>query len=431
MTSGSGVEAVGLTSARHSRATARLLLLLIAVTVAGLYVCASSRVYRAERWGDDLTPENLKMASRLEPSNAEFVYKLGRYFLLVQNFSDSIANLQSAISLNPYDARYWLDLAGADLATDNMAGAQQALAHAVSTDPTTPEVLWQTANFELVQGDTATAVHRFHDLVEHDQQSLSEVLNVCWRATRDPNLIAENVLPANPAAYFTFIRFLANKNQPDAARDAWAHLIALKQPFPVFQAFTYLDYLISRGQFTEASEAWAQLASVNPEFHEYVPEGNLIVNGSFEFDLLNGGLDWRYSPKAGASVIVDDHRAHSGNRSLEITFDGAPDDSGVMQFVPLRANTQYRFSGFLMAEDLETVSPPRFSLLGLHRQYLLTSGVSGSTGWQELDGEFTTGNEDDLLLLRIVRVPGQRLIRGKLWVDDLKLSPTAANRTPE
>ncbi len=417
------------TQVRGLPLTARIILLLAVLAAAGLYLRTSFRVYRAERWAENPTPENLETASRLEPSNAEFRYRIGRYSLLMQDFPDAIANLQAAIAVNPHDAHYWLDLASADLATDNVAGIQQALAMAMEADPTTPSVIWQTANYELVQGETALALRRFHDLVEHDPDMLAPVLNVCWRATQDPELIAERVLPKRPEAYLTFMRFLENKRPPGAPTRVWPHLIALQQPFPVRLAFPYLDYLISRGEFAQASQGWSELVSVNPKFQAYMPDANQIVNGGFELDVLNGGFDWRYARNPGASVIIDDHRAHGGHRSLAITFDGNPDDSGVFQLVPARANTLYHFSGYLMAEDLETISPPRFSIFGLraHKQYLLTNGVTGSTDWQEFQGEFTTGAEDELLLVRIVRVPGQRLIRGKVWVDDVKLVPEAIN----
>jgi tetratricopeptide (TPR) repeat protein len=419
-------EDAGRKAARALPIAARIVLLVAAVAAAGLYLRASSRVYRAFRWAEDGTQENLKAAARLEPSDAEFRYRIGRYSLLVQDFPNAIGEIKAAIALNPYDARYWLDLASACLATDDLAGTQQAIARAMEADPTMPRVVWQAANYELVQGDMALAMRRFHDLVEHDPASLMATLNVCWRATRDPDLIAEKVLPARPDAHFAFINFLQNKRPAEASDKAWLHLIALKQPFPVQLAFPYLDYLLSRGESAEAEEAWTQLAIANPKFRPYVPSEDEIVNGGFELELLNGGLDWRYSAKKGASVIIDLNRAHTGNRSLAITFDGAPDDSGVFQLVPVRGKTRYQFSGFMMAEDLETVDPPRFSVFGLytHKQYVLTDGVTGSTGWQELQSEFTTGLEDDLLLVRIARGPSQRLIRGKIWVDDVKLVPT-------
>jgi tetratricopeptide (TPR) repeat protein len=409
----------------HGLPIAKVVLLVAALASIVLYLRASSRVYRAGRCAEVVTLENLKTAARLEPTSAEFRYRLGRYFLLMQDFPNAIAYLKAAIALNPYNARYWLDLAGADLATDNLPGAQEALARAMEADPTTPEVVWQTANYELVQGDTELAMRRFHDLAEHDPETLLAALNVCWRATRDVDLIVEKVLPARPDAYFTFIRFLLNTRSPDAPVRVWTHLIALKQPFPAQLAFPYLEYLTGRGEFAQVKEAWAQLAIANPGLRPYVPSEDKIVNGGFELDSLNGGLDWRYSATDGASVIIDLSRAHTGKRSLAINFEGTPEDSGVFQLVPVRGDTRYQFSGFIMAEDLETISPPRFSVSGLrgNQQYLLTAGVSGSTGWHELQGEFTTGPEDDLLLVRIVRVPSQRLIRGKIWVDDVKLVP--------
>jgi len=41
--------------------------------------------------------------------------------------------------------------------------------------------------------------------------------------------------------------------------------------------------------------------------------------------------------------------------------------------------------------------------------------------WHEQRARFQTGTNTNLVLLRIVRQPGVPLIRGKLWIDDLKL----------
>jgi len=418
-------EAGAKPAARGGLLPMRIFLLLAVLVAVGFYVRATSRAYRAFLWAENFTPENLRTAARLQPDNAEFHYRLGRYSLLMQDFPSAITDLTAAIALNPHDARYWLDLASANLATDNPALTQQALARAIEADPTTPEVVWQTANYELVQGDTELALRRFHDLVENDDEAMLKVLNVCWRATRDPDLIAEKVLPPRPDDYFTFIRFLQNKKPPQAADNVWSHLIALKRPFAPSLAFPYLDSLIGRGELAKAEEAWAQLAVANPEFRPYVPSDDRIVNGGFELDLLNGGLDWRYSPQQGASVVIDDRRAHTGNRSLSISFEGSPADSGVIQLVPVHGNTHYQFRAFMMSEDLETTSPPRFAIHGFshNQQYLLTDGVTRAPGWQELTGEFTTGPQGDLLLVRIARVPSQRLIRGRIWVDDVALLP--------
>ncbi|HVO80503.1 MAG TPA: hypothetical protein VMT28_07220, partial [Terriglobales bacterium] len=216
-------EVAAAKAARPLPVAARIALLVAALAVAGLYLHASSRLYRAFRWAEDGTPQNLKTAARLEPMDAEYRYRIGRYSLLMQDFPNAIDEVKAATALNPYDARYWLDLASAYLAADHPAETQQALARALGADPTMPDVVWQVANYELVEGDTALAMQRFHDLVEHAPETLPATLNVCWPATRDPDLIADKVLPARPEAYFTFINFLRNKRRPEASDKVWSH----------------------------------------------------------------------------------------------------------------------------------------------------------------------------------------------------------------
>jgi hypothetical protein len=41
--------------------------------------------------------------------------------------------------------------------------------------------------------------------------------------------------------------------------------------------------------------------------------------------------------------------------------------------------------------------------------------------WKETGGTFMTGPQTSLILLRIARVPSGSPIRGKLWIDGLKL----------
>ena len=67
---------------------------------------------------------------------------------------------------------------------------------------------------------------------------------------------------------------------------------------------------------------WQQAA---PRFglSAYVPTGrNLIVNGDFSLDVLNGGFDWQYQKQRSVTLTLDPSDFHGGHRSLLITFDG-------------------------------------------------------------------------------------------------------------
>jgi hypothetical protein len=53
--------------------------------------------------------------------------------------------------------------------------------------------------------------------------------------------------------------------------------------------------------------------------------------------------------------------------------------------------------------------------------YVLTDDLLDTNPWHEQHARFQTGPNTNLVLLRIVRQPGAALIRGKLWIDDLRL----------
>ena len=52
------------------------------------------------------------------------------------------------------------------------------------------------------------------------------------------------------------------------------------------------------------------------------PARNLIVNGDFSLDVLNGGFDWQYQKQQSVTLTLDPSEFHRGTRSLLIAFDG-------------------------------------------------------------------------------------------------------------
>jgi hypothetical protein len=56
-----------------------------------------------------------------------------------------------------------------------------------------------------------------------------------------------------------------------------------------------------------------------------------------------------------------------------------------------------------------------------NESYVLTDDFLNDNPWHEVTAGFKTGPDTDLLLLRVVREPARPLIRGKLWIDDVRL----------
>ena len=70
-----------------------------------------------------------------------------------------------------------------------------------------------------------------------------------------------------------------------------------------------------------------------------------------------------------------------------------------------------------------TASGPRFAIADAYNNasYVLTDDSMGTNPWRLQEARFRNGPNTQLVLLKITRDPAGPLIRGKLWIDDLKL----------
>jgi hypothetical protein len=399
---------------------------LLCLVFVGLYLQWARHAYLASHLAAVPDSPNLQKAIQLEPSNAEYRDLFGRNLALSgESLDEAIANYRIAVHLNPYVARYWLDLAGAYQVAGRTREQEESVERAVEADPTTPHVAWEAANLFLVQGDREKALHYFRVVLSNDPDAVDSALQLCWQGTEDENQILAQALPARPNLYLSFLRLLIHKQQTAAAENVWNRLIGLNQAFSTKLAFPYFRFLIAQQEVPAAQTAWQQLAVLDRSIQPYLPSReNLIVNGGFEENVLNGGFDWWYDSNPHAALAIDTSEFHSGTRSLSITFDGRnPGDAGIFQFIPVKPNTDYEFSAVSRTEDIESASGPRFAIVDAYTNasYVLTDDLLDTNPWRVQQARFQTGPNTNLVLLKIVRQPAGPLIRGKLWIDDLRL----------
>ena len=395
----------------------------------GLYLLFAGRAYLAAHLAAKPELPNIQRAARLEPSNAEYRALLGRNLALSgETLDEAISDYRTAVHLNPFEPRYWLDLAGAYQVAGRMDEQAQSVAHAVEADPTTPHVAWEAANFFLIQGNLGKALRYFRTVLANDPDAVNYALQLCWRATGDANQMFDQALPRRADLYLSFLQLLVSKQEVVAAENAWGHLIGLRQTFPPKLAFPYFRLLIAKQEVSAAKTDWQQLAQVDEEIQPYLPSGeNLIVNGGFEENLLNGGFDWWYESNSHAALAIDTDQFYGGTRSLSVTFDGrnAP-DAGIAQLIPVKPDTDYEFSAESRTQDIDSASGPRFTITDAYANssYVLTDDLLGTNPWHKQQARFHTRPSTNLLFLRVIRQPAAPLIRGKLWIDDVRLVET-------
>jgi hypothetical protein len=204
-------------------------------------------------------------------------------------------------------------------------------------------------------------------------------------------------------------------------RNAEAHNLCIAPDVAVSAA----NALLLGKRPAEARAVWTDLTKEQPRFHDYTAgPDNLVVDGGFEFELLNTALDWHLTPVPGVTVQTDGAHSHSGDRSLLIQFQqGAPQDAGVYEIIPVTGGAHYRFSLFTRVEDLRSAAPPKLVIEDDATGALLleTRELVGSSAWQQFAADIRTSPTTTALRVHITRNTDAALIKGKLWLDDVVL----------
>jgi tetratricopeptide (TPR) repeat protein len=398
-----------------------------AIALCLVYVLLAGRLFAGSLFGERVEFASLQRAASLDPWDADYRNHLGRYYALVaRDPGAAIEPYRAAVQLDPHSARYWFDLASAYQVLGDVSNQTLALEHAIQADPTTPDVAWEAANFFLVQGEDAKALREFRVVLQNEPTLADPAIQFCWRINPDVDVLLRDVVPPRPEAYLAFLSLLMRKQETAGTAKVWAALAAGPQTFELRYVNAYLQYLLNHQDVDQARLVWQQAA---PRFglSAYVPSGrNLIVNGDFSLDVLNGGFDWQYEKQPSVTLTLDPSDFHGGHRSLLITFDGpGVTDAGIRQFIAVQPNTTYDFSAYYKNGEIEGAGAPHFTIQDVYTKAVLydSDELKEPGFWKSATGEFTTGADTKLVILHVRRLPEGSPIRGKLWVDDFRLTP--------
>ncbi len=231
-------------------------------------------------------------------------------------------------------------------------------------------------------------------------------------------------MPPKPGVYSFFLEFLISKKETAAAAKVWAAMVQLGQPIERRYVFAYIHYLILAQEVDQARLVWQQASGLS-QLSAYQPTAeNLVVNGDFTRDVLNGGFDWSYRQSADVSLALDPTQFHTGNRSLRMVIDSRGlEDLGLQHLIAVTPKTTYEFSANFRSEDMKGAGGPRFVLQDVYSgtSYFSSDTLTDAGFWKNTSGDLTTGPDTKLLLLRLQRIPVGDPIKGTLWIDGIRL----------
>jgi tetratricopeptide (TPR) repeat protein len=419
--------------------TLKLLLLISAAAIAAVIVWQAGQFWLARRGLDSQQLPQLENSVALVPGNGEVWDHLGRlrqWDMANEDLAGAVADYRMAVKVDPLNATYWIDLAGALEANGDDSGARQAFARAQYVYPKSADVAFNYGNFLLRHDDPADGYRQFQLAAYGDPRLLPLIVSRAWRSTENVNQLLDQILPQNADAYLQSIEFFRSIHQADPALTVWGRLMKLGLRFPLSRSFPLLDELIEEDRSTDARRVWREAILAAGFPYSDPPDHSLVWNGNFRSDFANGGLDWRWWAISGLLLDFDSEPGPNGSRAVRLDFSGGANLALIVpfQFVPVEPNSAYHFHAYMRAEQITSDSGLRFLVADPNHDNtlnLISDNFVGSHGWSPINIDFTTGPLTHFVLIRVVRYPStlfQNQLGGTAWVADISLTPASGSQ---
>jgi hypothetical protein len=155
---------------------------------------------------------------------------------------------------------------------------------------------------------------------------------------------------------------------------------------------------------------------------------NLVWNGSFEYELLRGGFDWRYPESPNFDVQIDRNNCADGFRCLQLDFTRSNVSSGYLnQVVPIPESGAYTLDLYLRTEKLISARTYFVEVDGYPDPSGAAARISippGSTSWQKLTAPIIVKPNTHAVRLTVrpdASSQADLQVSGTLWIDGVAI----------
>ena len=423
---------------RLGASNTRRLMLVAGIALSGLLAEQAIQIWRADTLLSAHDARSIIRGAGMVPEDADAWDRAGRFHQW--NFENpdpaaAVVDYRKAVEELPISPYYWIDLGSAYEQAGNISSAKDAFERAEAAYPASAEMEWHYGNFLLRQNEVEQGLKQIQSAVRGDRLLIPLAISRVWVATRDVNLLLDQVLPADPNTYLSALDFFQSTHDVDAALVVWNRLLSLNQPFPLARTFAFQDELIRQGRADDVRKVWLQAGAATGLHDERAPASSLIWNGQFREPFANGGLGWRWKETIGVSIDFDAGRSSESGRSVRLDFNGGNNTSieAPYEYVPVEPSSSYHFRANLKTSSISTESGMRFSIIDPDHAgevNVETQNLTGTNLWTTVDADVNTAADTHFLLVRLYRSPSrlfENRLSGTAWIADVSLVPNQSS----
>lgn len=373
------------------------------------------------------------MAASMAPNDPLTHWRIGQVsqkILPLDQQGPAIAEYEKAVSLSPYDYRFWMSLGTAHEQGGDPVKAELALKKAVELAPAYAYPHWFLGNLYLRNGRYNEAFIELRRAAEADPELLPQLFNLSWEVYQNDPEPLKNSVGQNSLMRAQFALYLLSQKRFDIGLGLWQSLTSDEKKENKETAEAIVSNLKNELRFHDALQVWNEIAA-----EKYRAEEGRIFDGSFEEPVSYAGdavFGWQVKGAIQAQIGIDPNRSRSGTRSLRLLFQvrSKLDTINVSQLIPVRPGTQYDFECYVATSKLETGSAPQVQIFDANTNALLFDSPmapGGTNDWTRISSTFKTSDKTEAVMVRIVRVSCDEEqtpvcpIFGSVWYDDFSL----------
>lgn len=394
-----------------------------------------------------------RRALAIDPGNDRIratLAALYHFSLLFRDYHAALISYRSILRNNPLDSASWLHIGRLYEKLSQQPEADQAFRLAIQLDPSNAALLWEIAVDYLDQEQapkTLDTLARFLS-VANNPSDLAKGYELAHRLLT-PEEVLNNLIPPHVPDYKSYVHYLLDHNLGDQTPIVWSRLNEMAtrtgESIDADLQLRIVDLLTATGKFETAYRVWNDVTKqIEPD--AATAASNLVSNAGFERgDTIGRGFDWRIGSAPGVAADLDPFTAHTGRRSLKLSFTKSRADfSNVSQLVPVQPDSTYALQAYIRTDLPVPELPADLRMRGVRPEGLAksqriaieaidagdtavatTDAIGGTRDWTVVAAQFRTSGDARTVTLRIHSTPPPAYLpplSGSAWIDNVSLT---------